>query len=296
VPLDNALQFLPQAVVSGLEAGVLYALPALAFILIYRASDVLNFAQGEMAMFSTFVALAILHQGLPLPLAFLGALVFGAALGMIAERFFLRPIDTAPHFSKVILTLGIDIVLLAAAGFIFGYDTYPFPSPVSGRPVRLAGVVFAPSTFLTLGVAVAVMAALYALFKYTMFGIAMRAIAENPTAARLMGVNISSTLSTTWAVSCMIGAVAGLLIAPKNFVNVQFMFDYLVKAFAAAVLGGFTSMPGVVVGGLLVGILENLVGLYVAVEWKTAFAFSLIVIVLAIRPTGLMGAPPLKKV
>jgi branched-chain amino acid transport system permease protein len=296
VPLENALQFLPQAVVSGLEAGVLYALPALAFILIYRASDVLNFAQGEMAMFSTFVALAILHQGLPLPLDFLGALAFGAALGMIAERFFLRPIDTAPHFSKVILTLGIDIVLLAAAGFIFGYDTYPFPSPVAGRPVRLAGVVFAPSTFLTLGVAVVVMAGLYALFKYTMFGIAMRAIAENPTAARLMGVNIGSTLSTTWAVSCMIGAVAGLLIAPKNFVNVQFMFDYLVKAFAAGVLGGFTSMPGVVIGGLLVGILENLVGLYVAVEWKTAFAFSLIVIVLAVKPTGLFGAPPLKKV
>ena len=196
----------------------------------------------------------------------------------------------------MILTLGIDIALLAAAGFVFGYDTYPFPSPVSGRPIRLGGVVFGPNTLLTLGVAVVVMAALYFFFKYTMSGIAMRAIAENSTAARLMGVNIGSILSLTWAVSCMIGAVAGLLIAPKNFVSVQFMFDYLVKAFAAAVLGGFTSMPGVVVGGLLVGVLENLVGLYVAVEWKTAFAFSLIVIVLAVKPTGLMGAPQLKKV
>src|SRR5207248_656197 len=146
-----------------------------------------------------------------------------------------------------------------------------------------------PNTLLTLGVAVEVMQAIYGLFKYTMAGIAMRAIAENATAAQLMGVNIRTILSLTWAVSCMIGAVAGLLIAPKNFVNVQFMFDYLVKAFAAAVLGGFTSMPGVVVGGLLVGVLENLVGLYVAVEWKTAFAFSLIVIVLAVKPTGLMG-------
>jgi branched-chain amino acid transport system permease protein len=124
----------------------------------------------------------------------------------------------------------------------------------------------------------------------------MRAIAENATTAQLMGVNIGSILSLTWAVSCMIGAVAGLLIAPKNFVNVQFMFDYLVKAFAAAVLGGFTSMPGVVIGGLLVGVLENLVGLYIAVEWKTAFAFSLIVVMLALKPTGLMGVPILKKV
>src|SRR6478672_9843069 len=127
--LESALQFLPQAVVSGLEAGVLYALPALAFILIYRASDVINFAQGEMAMFSTFVALAILNRGLPLPVAFLCAIIFGAALGM-------------------------DIALLAAAGFVFGYDTSPSPSPVQGRPIRVGGVVFGPSTLLTLGVAV----------------------------------------------------------------------------------------------------------------------------------------------
>ena len=294
--LESALRFLPQAVVSGLEAGVLYALPALAFILIYRASDVMNFAQGEMAMFSTFVALAILNRGLPLPVAFLGAILFGALLGIVTERFFLRPIEAASHFSKVILTLGIAIVLLAAAGFVFGYDTYPFPSPVRGQPIRFGGVVFGPSTLLTLGVAVAVMAGIYVFFKYTMSGIAMRAIAENATAAQLMGVRMGTILSLTWAVSCMIGAVAGLLIAPKNFVNVAFMFDYLIKAFAAAVLGGFTSMPGVVVGGLLVGVLENLVGLYIAVEWKTAFAFSLIVIVLALKPTGLMGTAPVKKV
>jgi branched-chain amino acid transport system permease protein len=293
---ESALRFLPQAVVSGLEAGILYALPALAFILIYRASDVMNFAQGEMAMFSTFVALAILNQGMPLPVAFLGALAFGAGLGIVTERFFLRPIEAAPHFSKVILTLGIDIALLAAAGFVFGYDTHPFPSPIRGQPIRLAGVVFTPNTLLTLGVAVAVMAGIYYFFKHTMAGIAMRAIAENATAAQLMGVKMGTILSVTWAVSCMIGAVAGLLIAPKNFVNVAFMFDYLIKAFAAAVLGGFTSLPGVVVGGLLVGVLENLVGLYVAVEWKTAFAFSLIVIVLAIKPTGLMGGAPPKKV
>ena len=293
---ESSLQFLPQAIVSGLEAGVLYALPALAFILIYRASDVMNFAQGEMAMFATFVALVILNRGLPLPVAFIGALAFGAVLGIATERFFLRPIDSASHFSKVILTLGIDIVLLAGAGFIFGYDTYPFPSPVQGRPIRVGGVVFGPNTLVTLVVAVAVMAGIFCWFKYTMSGVAMRAIAENATAARLMGVNIGSILSLTWAVSCMIGAVAGLLIAPKNFVSVQFMFEYLIKAFAAAVLGGFTSMPGVVVGGLLVGVLENLVGLYVAVEWKTAFAFSLIVIMLAVKPTGLLGTPQLKKV
>jgi len=294
--LESALRYLPQAVVSGLEAGVLYALPALAFILIYRASDVMNFAQGEMAMFSTFVALAILNRGLPLPVAFLGAILFGALLGIAVERFFLRPIEAAPHFSKVILTLGIAIALLAAAGFVFGYDTYPFPSPVRGQPIRMGGVVFTPNTLVTLGVAVAVMAGIYFFFRYTMAGIAMRAIAENATAAQLMGVKMGTILSLTWAVSCMIGAVAGLLIAPKNFVNVAFMFDYLIKAFAAAVLGGFTSLPGVVVGGLLVGVLENLVGLYIAVEWKTAFAFSLIVIVLAVKPTGLMGAAPVKKV
>ncbi|HZO31475.1 MAG TPA: branched-chain amino acid ABC transporter permease [Chloroflexota bacterium] len=294
--LESALRFLPQAVVSGLEAGVLYALPALAFILIYRSSDVMNFAQGEMAMFSTFVALAILNRGLPLPVAFLGAIVFGALLGIVTERFFLRPIEAASHFSKVILTLGIAIVLLAAAGFVFGYDTHPFPSAVRGQPIRFSGVVVTPNTLLTLGVAITVMVAIYCFFKYTMAGIAMRAIAENATAAQLMGVNLGTILSLTWAVSCVIGAVAGLLIAPKNFVNVAFMFDYLIKAFAAAVLGGFTSLPGVVVGGLLVGVLENLVGLYIAVEWKTAFAFSLIVVVLAVRPTGLMGAPLVKKV
>lgn len=276
---------------------MLYALPALAFILIYRSSDVINFAQGEMAMFSTFVAWYILDKlKLPLPVAFLGALLFGAGLGIAIERFFMRPMSDAPHFTKVILTLGIDTVLLAAAGFIFGYDTYRFPSLVSGKPLRFAGIVMSPNNLLNLGVAIAVMVAMYLLFRYTMAGIAMRAIAENANAARLMGVNIGSILSLTWAVSCVIGAIAGLLIAPKNFVNVGFMFDYLLKAFAAAVLGGFTSLPGVVVGGLLLGVLENLVGLYIAVEWKTAFAFSLIVIMLAVRPTGLLGAPQLKKV
>ncbi|HLN60810.1 MAG TPA: branched-chain amino acid ABC transporter permease [Symbiobacteriaceae bacterium] len=287
---------LAQQIISGLATGSLYALAALGLVLIFKTSDVVNFAQGEMAMFGTFVAFTLLTTaGLPYWGAFLLALVFAAIFGAAIERVVLRPLAKAPLISVLIATMGLMQIINGVAGWIWGYEMQPFPEAVNGAPINVAGIVFTLPNLLNIGVALVVMLLFFVLFKYSMIGVAMRAVAENSTAAKLMGVPTNRVLALTWGLGGVLAATAGILIAPVTNLDINMMASMQIKAFTAAVLGGFTSLPGAVVGGLLLGVLENLVGQWNS-QLQTPFAFGLIVLVLIVRPAGLLGTIQKKKV
>lgn len=286
-----------QQVASGLSAGCLYALAALGLVLIYRTMEIVNFAHGEMAMISTFVAYTLLVRvGLPYVLAMLVALAFAFIFGMAIERVFLRPIQEGPLVSMMIMTLGLFMVFNGAAGWIWGFDPVSFPYAVRGRPVFIGDIIVTRDSLLVLAVTVIMAGALYIALRFTMAGIAIRATSQNPRAARLMGVPVPKVYSLTWGMSAVLGAVAGILIAPTTFLSPSMMAEVQIKAFTAAVLGGFSSLPGAVVGGLLLGVLENLVAGYISTQLKSTFAFALIVVVLLIRPSGIMGTTERRKV
>ncbi|HWI61069.1 MAG TPA: branched-chain amino acid ABC transporter permease [Symbiobacteriaceae bacterium] len=287
---------LAQQVISGLATGSLYALAALGLVLIFKTSDVVNFAQGEMAMFGTFIAFTLLTSaGLPYWGAFLLALVFAAFFGAAIERVVLRPLAKAPLISVLIATLGLFQIINGVAGWIWGYELQAFPAAVSGAPINLGGIIFTMQNLLNIGVALLVMLGFFLLFKYSILGIAMRAVAENRTAAKLMGVPTDRVLAITWGLGGVLAATAGILIAPVTNLDINMMASMQIKAFTAAVLGGFTSLPGAVIGGLTLGVLENLVGQWNS-QLQTPFAFGLIVLVLVIRPAGLLGTIQKKKV
>jgi branched-chain amino acid transport system permease protein len=286
-----------QQVVSGLAAGCLYALAALGLVLIYRTMDIVNFAHGEMAMVSTFMAHTFLVRlGFSYILAAVCAIMFAFVFGMAVERIFLRPIQGGPLISLMIMTLGLFMVLNGAAGWVWGFDPVSFPRAVSGRPIWIGDLIITRDSILVLAVTIAMALALYAVLRFTMAGIAIRATSQNSRAARLMGVPVPKVYALTWGISAVLGAVAGILIAPTTFLSPSMMAEVQIKAFTAAVLGGFSSLPGAVVGGLLLGVLENLVAGYVSTELKSTFAFALIVAVLFVRPSGLLGTPPKRKV
>lgn len=285
-----------QNVVGGLAAGSLYALAALGLTLIFKTTGVVNFANGEMAMVSTFAAYLLLTAyKLPYPVAFLGALAFAALLGVVLERAFLRPVQKSHHLSQIMITLGLFLVLNGLASVTF-FEPVPFPYPIGGKPLELGGVFLSPDSLLIFAVAVAIMLGLYLFFTYTLAGIALRATAQNLITARLMGVPAGRVYALTWAVAAVLGAVAGMLIAPTTGLDPNFMGDVAIKAFAGAILGGLGSLPGAVVGGLLLGVLENLIAGYISTELKAVFSFSLILLVLVVRPEGIMGAPVRRRV
>ncbi len=292
------MTFLAQHLAGGLAAGALYGLMALGLVLIYKTSDVVNFGHGDMAMVSTFVAFTLLRAQWPLPLALLGAVAFAGLLGMVVERGMLRPARNrrAPVLTLVVITLGVAQVLNGAAGAIWGHDVKRFPAMVTGPPLRLGPAIVTREQLFNLAVGLGLALALYIFFRYTDLGIALRAVAQNPTAARLMGVSVDRVLALAWGMGVGLGAVAGVLAAPAIYLEPNVMLEPLIKGFAAAVLGGFTSLPGAVVGGLVLGVLENLVAGYISTELKTTFAFALIVAVLALRPAGLLGRVVVKKV
>ncbi len=278
-------------VIGGLATGSLYALIALGLVIIYRVSHVLNFAQGEMAMVSAFLAFTFLGA-LHIPYVWACLLAIGSSflLGAIIEAAFLRPAKKSDVLGLVVITLGVQQVLYGMAGWIWGYDTKTFPSPVSDTTLyRFGAAVVSQANLWIFGVSVALMLVLLLFFRYTRAGIALRAVPQNPTTARLMGIRASRTFSLTWSIASVLGAVAGILIAPITFLDPNMMLNPLLKAFAAATLGGMNSFAGAVVGGGSLGILENLVGAYLAPELKDSVAFFVIVLVLCVRPSGILG-------
>ena len=282
--------------VSGLATGSIYALMALSLVIVYNATRTLNFAQGEMLMVSTFVAWAGQRAlGLPLVATLLVAVIAAGALAFLLERLIIRRAIGATHFDVLIITLGLSLMLRAGAGLVWTHDEFPFPSFFPARPIALGAVRVAPLSLGIIGASLALMLLLGALFRWTRLGRAMRAVAQNQRAARLMGISVERVYSSAWVLAAMVGAVAGVLVAPVVFLSTK-MGLLVVNGFTAAVLGGFGSMPGAVVGGMLLGVLENLAPLYLPSGIRYSVPFIALVAILLIRPAGLLGRVEARKV
>ena len=287
-----------QIVASGLSSGSIYALVALALVITYKTTGVPNFAQGEMAMFSAFVAyVLIVDYNVGFVVAFGAALVFAFVLGIGFEGVFLRRTKNPTHLNLIIMTLGFQLALFGVAGWRWGADLRRFPFPVSANEVVPFGnVTVSTLSLATISIALVLMAAVFAFFRFTKLGVAMQATQQDAMAARINGVPARAVVALTFGISSVIGAVAALLTAPLITLDPTLMWDPLLKGFAAAVLGGMNTPIGAVLGGYLLGIVENLFGAYVSVEFKSAVAFLIIVIVLWFRPVGLFGRKPPRKV
>ncbi len=286
------MEILIQQVVSGLATGGIYGSVALALVMIYQATDVVNYAQGEMAMFSTYLAWTMINAGLPYWVAFFGTLLLSFVGGVLIERIVIRPVERAPILTIVIVCIGLLVILNSVAGWIYSYIQKPFPSPFPSRPIRIGNVVFGAHDVGAIAVTLMVLAFLYAFFRFTTLGLAMRAAAQNPASSRLCGIRVGWMLAVGWGLAALVGAVAGMMVAPIVFLDPNMMAGILIYAFASATLGGFTSPVGAVVGGLIVGVIENIVGTYVhfiGTELKLTVALALILVVLVFKPSGLFG-------
>jgi branched-chain amino acid transport system permease protein len=287
-----------ELIIGGLASGSLYALIGIAIVLVLQSSEVPNFAQGEMAMFATFVAFSLLTTyGLSWWLVLPLTLAFAAVQGIVVQQLVIRPLLGAPIISAVIATLGLNMALHSVAGMIWGNQTNVFTSPLADLPVfKLFGVNVSPDSALTILASVAMIVLFTLILRHTRAGIALRAASQNQAVAKLMGISVSRSFALAWAMGSMAGAVAGMLVAPVLFLDVNMMGPLLIKGFAGAVLGGLASLPGVFVGGLLLGVVENLMGAYVSGTFSEALSFLLIIVVLIVAPAGIFGRVKSQKV
>ena len=277
-------------VFAGLATGGIYASVALALVMIYQATHLVNFAQGEMAMFSTYIAWSLINAGMPYWAAFLLTVTIAFVLGVLIERIIVRPVEQAPVLSVVVVFIGLLVILNSTAGWIYTYTIKVFPSPFPKEPLRFGDHFISAHQIGAVGVTLAVLALLYAFFRFTPLGLAMRAAAQNPDSSRLVGIRVGWMLALGWGLAAAVGAVAGMMVAPVVYLDPNMMSGILLYAFAAALLGGVDNPGGAVLGGFIVGVLENLLGAYViGNELKLAFALVLIIGVLVIKPTGLFG-------
>ena len=294
------MQEFAQQTLSGIASGSLFAILALAIVLIYRSTSVLNFAQGEMAMFSTFIAWSFMTRMSFWP-AFLLAILVAAAIGAALERFVLRPVESGPPLNSVIVTLGLFTVFNVLALWIWGPQPKGFGpfSVFDGDAICASDVCIGRLNVGILVVAFIVMTVLYVLFQRTRIGLAMRATALNRLASQLVGIPVGNMLTIGWALSAAVGAVAGVLVAQSVSLTTSSLFAVLLYAFAAAVLGGLDSPPGAIVGGIIIGVAKNWAATYVPSgvgNVDLTLAFAMIVIVLMVRPTGLFGHPRARRV
>jgi branched-chain amino acid transport system permease protein len=281
-----------QQVTSGLASGAIFASVALALVLIYRATDVVNFAQGEMATFTTFVAWSLMNHGLSYWPAFVLTLGIAFVGGVGVERVFIRPVERRPELVIVIVTIGLLIALNGLTGWIWGPEVKAFDSPFPNRTIDVAGIAVSIQDIGTFCVCLATVLLVWLFFRFTTVGLAMRAVAVNPDASRLMGVRVSWMLALGWGLAAVLGAVAGMMAAPTVFLDPDMMLVILIYAFAAAVLGGIDSPVGAVVGGLILGVVVNLLGRYVGFvgqQLRLPSALALLLLVLLVRPQGLFG-------
>ncbi len=294
----EVLGTLPQVLFSGLAAGSVYALVALAMVIIYRTTEVLNFAQGDMAMMSTYVGLAFLVAGgFPFFWAMLGALAFAAALGAFSEFAFLRRAKEPTVLGLIIITLGLEMIIFGFASWKWGGDPRDLPTPLGPADVWVVGgVIMSHLELAAIGIATATITALFLFLNRSKAGLAMRATQQNRAVARLMGIRVRRVEMGAWALSAVIGGIAGLLVGPAATVEPYMMWDPMMKGFAAAVLGGMTSLAGAALGGAIIGIIENLFGFYVTTTFKSVVPFAAILIMLAIKPSGLLARHYVKKV
>jgi branched-chain amino acid transport system permease protein len=288
-----------QQVVSGLAQGAIFASLALALVLIYRATDILNFAQGEMATFSTYVAWSLMNHGLSFWPAFALTLLIAFVGGAAVERVLIRPVEHRPEIVIVIVTIGLLIALNGLTGWIWGPEVKAFDSPFPLRTVEVGGVTISLQDVGVLAVCLVTVALLWAFFRFTTLGLVMRAVANSQEASRLLGVRVGMMLALGWGLAAVLGAVAGMMAAPALTLDPNLMLIVLIYAFAAAVLGGIDSPCGAVVGGLALGVVINLLGTYVDFvggELRLPAALTVLLIVLLVRPQGLFGHRVVRRV
>jgi len=285
-----------QLLISGISQGCVYGLIALGFVLIYKATEMVNFAQGDVMMLGAYVAITFITiWDWPYYWAVPAAIAVMAVVGVVLERILLRPMIGEPHFAVLMLTIGLGFVLRAVAGAIWGNEPRALPMPYSGEVIRLGeSVIGYENLAIILGTA-GLCLLLWLFFRFTRVGIAMQAASQNQLAAFYVGIPVKAMYSLVWAMSAGIAAIAGILTAPVSLVDPLIGFVGI-KAFAAAIVGGFGSMPGAIIGGLLVGIVEQFAGLYLPPGFSDTSAYVLLLVMLLLRPQGLFASMQKKKV
>ncbi len=281
---------------SGLATGGIYASLALALVMIHQATRLVNFAQGELAMFSTYIAWSLIQAGIPYWAAFALTLAISFAAGIAIDRIVLRPVRGSSALPMVVVFIGLLVILNSVAGWIYSYTVKPFPSPFPSEP--LFGQHYISSHDLgAIGVTLAMLVLIYVFFRFTPLGLARRAAAPNPESARLVGIRVGWMRALGWGLATAIGASAGMMVAPIVFLDPNMMSGVLLYAFAAALIGGVDNPFGAVFGGFFVGVLENLLGAYViGQELKLTVALVVIVAVLVVKPSGLFGRTLVRRV
>ena len=290
--MSELLQFLS----SGVTVGAVYALVALGFTIIYNASDVVNFAQGEFVMLGGMITVFAYAAGVPLPLAALLAILITAAIGVAINVFGVGPARGAPLISVIIITIGVSIVIRGSAQVIFGKQIYSLPGFSGETPIRLFGATILPQSLWVIGGGLLVFVALWLFFTRTLLGRAVLATSNNSLAAQLVGINTRFVMTFSFAMSAGIGALAGVLVAPITLTSYDVGLALALKGFAAAMLGGMGNPKGALVGGLLLGLLEALTAGYLSSQYKDAVAFIVILLVLFVRPQGLFGRRVMERV
>jgi branched-chain amino acid transport system permease protein len=284
-------------IVGGLAAGCLYAMVGIAIVIVLNITDIANFAQGEMAMLSTFFAYWLMEglglawwQAVPI------AIAFGLLQGVVIQQVVIRPLIGGPVLSAIIATLGLNVVLNSIAGLIWGHQTFTFPSPFTFLPpFVIAGVPIAVDSVVNIAVGLVIIVAMTLFLRFTWTGLGLRAASQNQTVARLMGISITRSSAIAWGLGGLVGAVAGVLVAPSLFLDTNLMSALLIKAFAGGVLGGLNSLIGVFLGCLALGVAENLAGAYVSPSFADATTFLVIIAVLTVRPEGVFGRVRIRK-
>ncbi|MHA3903531.1 branched-chain amino acid ABC transporter permease [Castellaniella sp. WN] len=277
-----------QLAISGLAMGALYSLIALGFVMIWNTAAVVNFAQGEFAMLSMFF-LYTLHAlwGLDVWMAIALAVAATAALGYLFERGLVRPLVRADPLTVIMMTIGLQIFLSNGAKFVWGTEPKAFPAYLGDGNVRFLGVTASPQSLAVIGVVLVLAVVLHWVAQHTRLGKSLRAIAQDREASALMGIRIERTVAAGFALSAALAAVAGVLMAPLVFVAADVGLPLLIKSFIAAVIGGFGSYPGALIGGLLIGVLDNMVGFYISTDYRDVVLFGVLIVILLLRPQGL---------
>lgn len=290
------MDLLPQLIVSGIAAGCLYALVAIGLVLIYKATDIVNFAQGESVTVGAYMGwLMVSEFNMPYIPAMLVVLVGSALVGVVVERVAYRPLIKSPPFTVILATLAIGLLITNIIRLIWQDTPRSLPGVLSAQPLEFAGVLITPERLGIMITVVIVVALLMLFFRFSRLGKAMRATAQSQEAASLMGISVPGIFSKTWALGTALGGIAGMLIAPLVGINTE-LGGVLIPGFVAAIVGGFTSIPGAIVGGLMVGVLENLGGVFVSSSFKRVTSFVILIAVLMIKPSGLFGKPIRKMV
>ncbi|MER2170032.1 MAG: branched-chain amino acid ABC transporter permease [Psychrobacillus psychrodurans] len=279
-----------QIIVSGLMMGCIYALAAVGIVLIYKSTSVVNFAHGEIAMFTSFIAFSMLNNfQIPIYLTFILSICISALLGIVIYLFLMKRLTNVDPLNKVVLTLGMFLVVNGIAGFIWGYEAKPFPTLISERSVDFHYFILTWNEIFILGLTLIINFTLFIWLQFSNSGLAMRATYQDQYATKLMGVEINKVHLYSWGIGTGLGGLGGLLIAPTTFLSPNMMFEILILSFAAAVLGGFVNIMGVILGGVIIGVLTNLIGYYISAEMKIVYVFILIILVLYIKPQGILG-------